>query len=429
MSKALVYVEFEKLGFAGHHTFTLNSYATCVNNELDDITPILICHKCGNNIKNSFSGYHQILDVLPIPVNPNSTVIDLINLIESMEKVVADLAERFDQLIIYTHMPSPYSLLSVLATAFKVVDPKITFLTRLCMTDQEWEWYQLPLSWLVSAADTMPNCKFTTESVNLSDYYACHTEKSLKLQFNPLPIRSRLLSKSIKKFASNYSNPFVLSFLGEAREEKGYHHLNQFIDVWSEYCPYPYTFIIHSFANVNNRTSIINNAKQAVSKISQQNNHIKYFDCPIPGHIYDSHLMRSDLIVLPYDIGKYRVRGSGVSYEAYWNFCCQAVTRGSDMEATFKGVGNLIDFQPGHLNDQDVRKMISIILKNREACNEKTTDNLHESSFSSILHSFYEETNNDSAPETDCVFNSLYSLLESKRGCGVLELVYDLRNI
>ena len=109
---------------------------------------------------------------------------------------------------------------------------------------------------------------------------------------------------------------FLCTYLGAARLEKGYHYLPYIISKTFEYGggDAPIHFTIQSSPQVIGYNSTI---KNAILKMKQRPRHqVTLITDVLKNEEYSKLLHASNLILLPYEKEKYRVRGSGIVSEA-----------------------------------------------------------------------------------------------------------------
>ena len=130
----------------------------------------------------------------------------------------------------------------------------------------------------------------------------------------PIPFRQEKL-KDIPKNKGSYE-PINIVYLGDARAEKGYHHLPEIINsLWKDYIkPGKIRFIIQSNFNIEGGLGNIPAARLQLERYPSQ----KVFlikEAMSPDDYYQL-LGKADILILPYDANSYRVRTSGVLTEA-----------------------------------------------------------------------------------------------------------------
>jgi glycosyltransferase involved in cell wall biosynthesis len=151
---------------------------------------------------------------------------------------------------------------------------------------------------------------FYTDSVQLTQQY-----EQLGVKFDTLPI-PHTIAKSTSK---NLSKTIKVAYLGDARDEKGYHHLPHVVqDLWHDYVnPEKITFTIQSYFShhqIEPKTTV------ALSQLQTfDSDKVQLIRNPLDPGEYQNLLIGSDVVLLPYDKVNYRARTSGILVEA---LCC-----------------------------------------------------------------------------------------------------------
>jgi glycosyltransferase involved in cell wall biosynthesis len=184
--------------------------------------------------------------------------------------------------------------------------------------------------------------RFYTESKGLQAYFERCANEQFPLLFNPLPTTSNsVLSELLPKEESDESkDTVVLGYLGEARLEKGFQKLPFVIEYLlsdlavSERVRFR---IQVSMAPQNQLPEAIT-AKQSLIQLAK-----KYPVIELMEYLSDDDYVKAlnslDLLLLPYDLSQYTVRGSGVATEAIAADVPMVVARGLDLANTFEGMG------------------------------------------------------------------------------------------
>jgi len=138
-----------------------------------------------------------------------------------------------------------------------------------------------------------------------------------------------------KKLAAP-DDTLVVASLGPARLEKGFHLIPDIVRRCHELVSggdYPTLdrhsihFALHAAPQIIGRHPVI---AEAVAKLdAQDNNMATLFTEPMPALDYQSLLGAADVVLMPYDADKYRVRGSGVVIEALGAGKIIVATKGS----------------------------------------------------------------------------------------------------
>ena len=130
----------------------------------------------------------------------------------------------------------------------------------------------------------------------------------------PIPFRQEKL-KNIPDSKSSYI-PINIVYLGDARPEKGYHHLPEIVNaLWKDYIkPGKLRFIIQSNFNIEGGLGDIPTAKLQLEKYPNQK--VSLIKEAMSPDDYYQLLVEADILILPYDADSYHVRTSGVLTEA-----------------------------------------------------------------------------------------------------------------
>ncbi len=152
------------------------------------------------------------------------------------------------------------------------------------------------------------NFKFYTDTVVLNERY--NAIGRFHFETLPIPIDDQLPSQRI-----NCDQILTVSYLGDARDEKGYYFLPDLIEA----VQYKYQndrlikFLIQSnLAQGGNVKSIA-----ALTRLkSLRDSNVKLMYGPFGSHEYADLILRSNIIVIPYDASQYEARSSGILAEA-----------------------------------------------------------------------------------------------------------------
>ncbi|WGT68322.1 glycosyltransferase [cyanobacterium endosymbiont of Epithemia clementina EcSB] len=154
--------------------------------------------------------------------------------------------------------------------------------------------------------------QFYTDTEDLVQRY--NTLSAVIFDQIPIPFRQEKL-KSIPKNKSS-SIPINIVYLGDARPEKGYHHLPKIVNaLWKDYIkPGKLRFIIQSNFNIEGGLGNIRTAKLQLERYPNQK--VSLIKEAMSPDDYYQLLGKADILILPYDPDSYRVRTSGVLTEA-----------------------------------------------------------------------------------------------------------------
>lgn len=148
---------------------------------------------------------------------------------------------------------------------------------------------------------------FYTDSIQLTQQY-----EKLGVKFDTLPIPHTISKPELNKSSSSIN----VTYLGDARTEKGYHHLPHIIqDLWDDYVqPKKISFTIQSYFNLTE-----SEPKTIVAFHQLQNfpsDKVKLILSPLDQEKYQNLLIGSDIVLLPYDQVNYYARTSGILAES-----------------------------------------------------------------------------------------------------------------
>gem|GEM_PF-3579624 len=180
--------------------------------------------------------------------------------------------------------------------------------------------------------------RFFAESRGLQEYFAELAGETMPLLFNPLPKGNT----SGLKFGSPCSENkrLCLSYLGEARVEKGFHvmpfaieYLLSLPDLADKIC-----FFVQTGAGPLNQHGWVLSAQADIERRAAEDSRIqtKRF---LSEAEYADAVERTDIMLLPYGPPDYTRRGSGVATETVAASKVMACSRGLDPAATFEGAG------------------------------------------------------------------------------------------
>lgn len=150
---------------------------------------------------------------------------------------------------------------------------------------------------------------FWTDTEELTDQY----NRLGVVPFRTLPIPH---TESPKHHIRQETYPLKVVYLGDARAEKGYHHLPRIVgDLWAEYVQTNKAiFIIQSNFNVPEGEPEAVIARAQLESFPSEKVQLIYE--PLPSQRYRELLLSADIIVLPYTPDNYYARSSGILVEA-----------------------------------------------------------------------------------------------------------------
>jgi hypothetical protein len=149
---------------------------------------------------------------------------------------------------------------------------------------------------------------FYTDSDELTAQY----NRLAATKFRTLPIPHTRPPHSIE---SNNNKPLLLTYIGNARTEKGYHHLPRIVDdLWSDYVK---TGKIH-FA-FQSDLNIPGGEPRVIVALSQlehfPKDKVRLLRNPLSLEEYEKLLLSSSIVLLPYEPDHYYARSSGILAE------------------------------------------------------------------------------------------------------------------
>jgi hypothetical protein len=135
------------------------------------------------------------------------------------------------------------------------------------------------------------------------------------LRFNTLPIPIDL-GFSIEKKPIDVSRPLCVSYIGDARAEKGYQHLPNVVEkLLADYTvKNKIKFLIQSNFNIEEGEPAAIIARAKLEKFS--GDHVRLLKNPLTPSEYRDLLLESDIVLFPYDSVAYASRSSGIFTEA-----------------------------------------------------------------------------------------------------------------
>jgi hypothetical protein len=363
------YVEFEAFADAGHRLHTANHYADKLRERgaFDHYRVISPPSSVAlTDMRHALRGYDAIdlsLDVMLTPAEER-TNIDVVGrkLADALKLRGAELG---DTGVVYSHMPSPFALLALyIGTRILVEETGVRphVLVRLCMIDEEWAWYQLRLSRLISfiRCDRVvgPLFRFTTESRRLSAYYLERCGIEAPMQFNPFRSDDLIITANKHRYHhSLYGSLVNFAYLGEAREEKGFQYLPRLVRALIA-GGFDFSFVVHVFSNAVNNTEPIRAARNELAHLAAERKDVRLIHHPVPDRIYAAHQCRADVVVMPYMHKAYHIRGSGVAFEALRSNAFILAAEDLDFGITFMDSGHVVEYRP---EDVDVSRIHALV--------------------------------------------------------------------
>ncbi|MEM1051358.1 MAG: glycosyltransferase [Pseudomonadota bacterium] len=173
---------------------------------------------------------------------------------------------------------------------------------------------------------------FHVETVGLQEHYS-----SLGFEFpiamGPL---DPLLSPDSEREPTGTK---IISYLGEARAEKGFQHLPDIIEAFGQQgAVRDVEFRIQTYSNPANDTFENDTAKRRLAGLQLPGVTITLLGDLTPDE-FSSEMENADVVVMPYDVEHYAARGSGIAYDALTSRTRIVCTPGADIERTFRSCG------------------------------------------------------------------------------------------
>ena len=200
---------------------------------------------------------------------------------------------------------------------------------------------------------------FYTDSIQLTEEY-----DKLGIKFGTLPI-PHTITKSEPR---NLPKTINITYLGDARQEKGFHHLPHIIqDLWHDYVQSGKThFTIQSYLGLHP-----GDPKTIVSLHQLQNfssDKVTLVPNPLSPEEYQNLLVGSDVVLLPYDQVNYYARTSGILVEALGCGIPVVVPEGTWLSRQF--IRNVYQYQRS-LREKYLKKSYDSIEMKPEGNNKK----------------------------------------------------------
>ena len=138
----------------------------------------------------------------------------------------------------------------------------------------------------------------------------------------------------------------VVSFLGEAREEKGFHLVPDIIEAMHRLNPgHDIEYRIQTYSNPTNATATTLDAVARVIALQDAGVPIVVLG-ELTKDVFSDELKASHVMLMPYDAEAYRARGSGVVYDSLMFGARVVCTPGTDIHKTFADYGVTVPETP-----------------------------------------------------------------------------------
>lgn len=157
-----------------------------------------------------------------------------------------------------------------------------------------------------AALDGEPGWRLWTDSEELTARYREATGR----QFGTLPVPHTRYSPTMAR----NEGPFHILYLGDARREKGFHHLPALVKALNSAKPGRFAFSIQAHAASPSPEREIVEAREELRRLSELG--VTLFSRPLDPPEYRQLLDSGDLSLLPYDRSAYAARSSGVFAES-----------------------------------------------------------------------------------------------------------------
>lgn len=176
---------------------------------------------------------------------------------------------------------------------------------------------------------------FTVESKGLQECFELSSGEVFPIRFNHVASSDARIDAMVGQ--ARQAKPGIrISYVGEAREEKGFHHLPAILRiVLAAIDGIDVHFRIQCGANTWNQTPPIVSAKQELLEMAREDNRIELLDGALPEDEYLELIRSADIVFLPYFPPQYRIRGSGVATEAAAYGTEMVISHGLDITATY----------------------------------------------------------------------------------------------
>lgn len=228
------------------------------------------------------------------------------------------------------------------ALAYKLAQTPVTRRPHVAIRFDRPEWRTPPTSigyeqafQLIRSLGVRKNFSFTVESKGLQQYFEITSGETFAIRFNHVAA-AEFLAESLLGGTTVRSNDIVVSYVGEAREEKGFQHLPGVLrTVLPAIKDQNLKLRIQCGANSWNQTPVILEAKKQLVEMAATDPRIELLEGALPEDEYLALIRDVDIVFLPYFPPQYRIRGSGVATEAAAFGTELVVSHGLDITATY----------------------------------------------------------------------------------------------
>jgi glycosyltransferase involved in cell wall biosynthesis len=154
----------------------------------------------------------------------------------------------------------------------------------------------------------------------------------------PVPFNQHILDDALARRTPSVGAPLVVGYLGDARTEKGYHHLPELVDSLYELAIAGLVrFVFQSNFNIENGEPGISEARDRLARYARR--HVELLCEPLETDAYYAALADMDIVIIPYDANRYSRRSSGVFTQAIAARKVVVVPHGTSMAARLRDLG------------------------------------------------------------------------------------------
>ena len=234
---------------------------------------------------------------------------------------------------------------------------------------------------LVNSLGLRQNFSFTVESKGLQRCFEASSGEVFPIRFN-FVAAADLQGSDLVEVESASADTLIVSYVGEAREEKGFQHLPAVLrSVLARIGDAKVRFRIQCGANAWNQTPAIMDARQELAELACQDSRFELLEGALPENEYLELIRDAHIVFLPYFPPQYRIRGSGVATEAAAVGTDMVVSHGLDIIATYPDaiVTESTDYSVSALADALVARIQAVAAltgDERLARRDKTGDDL-----------------------------------------------------
>jgi len=335
-----VHLEFEKLEPVGHRGPMATQGAHHVQaHGLCDRAVFVGITGCGQALPAAETAWHHVYELLPAIRASHFAPADLIPLEQALRTTLLKEAEGLNQtnsaLWVYLPMPEPVAVLATVMACQQIASAQsnnkqnqINLVIRLGMPDELARAHGPKLSAALRFAQAaqVPGLSLhvTAETPAVANYYQQACGITAEVQVAPCPNLLHMAQQWQTDADSRQKAARRLVYLGEAREEKGYQYLPVLLralllepsDLESPVGQSPLQVTLHSFANGENQTPAIEDAREQLQNLAgtltNSRHSLWLINSPVSAAHYNNTLLAADVCIMPYRASAYSARGSGV---------------------------------------------------------------------------------------------------------------------